>query len=157
MYFLKTVISSFLFLSTNQLVAGNETRALSNTINMTTTETPEENFLISTDEQEIPLWDLTIKWSRTSLGIVATILGNMMRFPQLYKVIKTKQVEGISQKGQIIGSVALFAWLVYGMMGLDYVLVLSTTVSSVTQNMLIFLTWKYRQQATAPVSLQDEI
>ena len=48
------------------------------------------------------------------IGIIAAFLTTIAFIPQVYKVVKSKSTEGLSQTTFSIFTVGVFLWLIYG-------------------------------------------
>jgi MtN3 and saliva related transmembrane protein len=61
----------------------------------------------------------------TALGLAAAIIGTVTYFPQLYKVIKTRQTRDISLSTYLLLTTVTLMWLVYGILIKDLPLIIN--------------------------------
>ena len=78
------------------------------------------------------------------LGCIAGILTSFAFFPQIIKLLKTKQSMGISLPAYCCTFLGCALWFSYGIMIQSLALILFNTVNVITSAYIVFLTYKYR-------------
>ena len=79
----------------------------------------------------------------TLLGLSAAIIGTITYFPQLLKVLKTKQTKDISLPTYLLLDTVTAMWLVYGVLTKDIPLTLNGTLVLTCVLIITFLKIKY--------------
>ncbi len=80
------------------------------------------------------------------IGVIAAILTTSGFIPQLYKTIKTKNVEGVSLVMFFVLFVGIIFWLVYGFLIDSFAIKLANSLSAIIVFSLIFLRIIYRNK-----------
>ncbi len=73
------------------------------------------------------------------VGYVAATLTTLSFYPQAYKIIKTRDTEGISLVMYSIINVGLVLWLVYGIMVGDKPIILANAFTLIASLTILFL------------------
>jgi len=76
----------------------------------------------------------------TIIGYLAGILTTFASLPQLIKSIKTGNTEGISPYFVVIFTIGLFLWLVYGILKMDYPIIIFNIISLIFWIPILYLT-----------------
>lgn len=81
-----------------------------------------------------------------SIGILAGILTSASMLPQLFKVIRKKEVDDLSVKmiGILLAGVIL--WVVYGILKQEWPIILSNTFSAIVNSILLCCYFLYRNK-----------
>lgn len=74
----------------------------------------------------------------TISGVIATILIIVCQLPQLVKVIRTNDTNGISAFSYILFVVAAISWMVYGYLISDKILITSNILTG-AQSLIIII------------------
>lgn len=82
-----------------------------------------------------------------TIGIIAAILTTSGFVPQLYKTIKTKNVEGISLSMFLILFIGILFWLVYGFLIDSFAIKIANIFSGIIVFTLIVLRVLYNKNA----------
>lgn len=77
------------------------------------------------------------------IGWVATSLSMVIDIPQIYKIIKTKEVRSISLLMVILKIITLASWLIYGVLISDIIIVCANIIAVLTAFLVGVLYWKY--------------
>jgi MtN3 and saliva related transmembrane protein len=73
------------------------------------------------------------------LGLLAATLTTISFFPQAYKVIRTRNTQGISLLMYVILVVGVFLWLLYGIVKSDLPIILANIVTLIPTLVILFL------------------
>jgi len=79
----------------------------------------------------------------TILGFLATFLINIAYVPQVYKTIKTKNVDGLSLIMLIILILAGILWVIYGVILDSLPLIICNSINMIQSCILLFYKLKY--------------
>lgn len=79
------------------------------------------------------------------IGIAAGILTSVSMLPQLLKVIKEKDVEALSPVMIVVLLVGVSLWVVYGIMKLEWPIILSNAFSVLVNATLLTYYFIYRE------------
>ena len=80
----------------------------------------------------------------TMIGIAASALTGASMLPQLLKLLKEKKSGEISLMMLIVLLSGLAAWVVYGILKNDWIIIISNAFSLVINSMMIFFSIKYK-------------
>ncbi len=80
------------------------------------------------------------------LGYFAGFLCAITMIPQLYKIINTKKSDDISLEFLYIGSISSVTWIFYGIVKIDYPIMICDTIILILQIISIYYTKKYRKK-----------
>jgi MtN3 and saliva related transmembrane protein len=80
------------------------------------------------------------------IGTIAGILTSISMVPQLIKVIKNKDVENISWRMITILLCGVSLWVVYGIMKMEWPIILSNAFSVLVNATLLFCYFKYKNK-----------
>jgi MtN3 and saliva related transmembrane protein len=80
------------------------------------------------------------------IGTIAGILTSISMVPQLLKVIKNKDVENISWRMITILLCGVSLWVVYGIMRMEWPIILSNAFSVLVNATLLFCYFKYKNK-----------
>jgi MtN3 and saliva related transmembrane protein len=80
------------------------------------------------------------------IGTIAGILTSISMVPQLLKVIKNKDVENISWRMITILLCGVSLWVVYGIMKMEWPIILSNAFSVLVNATLLFCYFKYKNK-----------
>lgn len=78
------------------------------------------------------------------IGTIAAILTTGSFLPQAFKVIKTKDTEGISLLMYLMNVTGIFLWLIYGLMIHDGALIGANGVTFVLSSIILICKLKYK-------------
>jgi MtN3 and saliva related transmembrane protein len=81
-----------------------------------------------------------------SIGIIAAILTTIGFVPQVYKTLKTKDVNSISLSMYVVLFVGIIFWLAYGILIDRFAIKIANTVSAVFIGTMIVLKIVYRDK-----------
>jgi MtN3 and saliva related transmembrane protein len=79
------------------------------------------------------------------IGTIAGILTSISMVPQLVKVVKNKDVENISWKMITILLTGVSLWVVYGIMKMEWPIILSNAFSVLVNATLLVCYFKYKK------------
>jgi len=79
----------------------------------------------------------------TSLGLAAAIVGTITYFPQLFKVLKTKQTKDISLPTYLLLDTVTGMWLLYGLLIKDLPLILNGSLVLICVLVITYLKIKH--------------
>jgi len=79
------------------------------------------------------------------IGTIAGILTSISMVPQLVKVVKNKDVENISWKMITILLTGVSLWVVYGIMKMEWPIILSNAFSVLVNATLLICYFKYKK------------
>ncbi len=88
------------------------------------------------------------------IKIIATIMGVTMSlgyYPQLWKIIKTKNSETISILSYIIFSIGTTTWLMYGFSIMDSVIIASFSLGVTGAVLILYFSIYYRYKKAAQI------
>ncbi len=74
----------------------------------------------------------------TAIGFIAAILTTSAFIPQALKTIKTKDTSGISLMMYILFTIGIFAWFSYGILIMDYALILANGIAAFFSATILF-------------------
>lgn len=80
------------------------------------------------------------------IGTIAGILTSISMVPQLLKVIKNKDVENVSWRMITILLCGVSLWVVYGIMKMEWPIILSNAFSVLVNATLLFCYFKYKNK-----------
>jgi uncharacterized protein with PQ loop repeat len=80
------------------------------------------------------------------LGIVATILSQVYRLPQIYKIYQTKTGNDISIFSIFIQTISYIFYILYSVFNWDLIYIISNIISLV-ENIIVYLLIKYYSPA----------
>ena len=78
------------------------------------------------------------------IGFIAAALTTISFIPQAYKVITTKDTTGISLGMYVLFVLGVFLWLVHGIQGMDWPLILSNSITFVLSSIILAFKIKYK-------------
>lgn len=78
------------------------------------------------------------------LGYFAGLLCVITLIPQLYKTIKTKKSDDISLEFLYIGAISAIVWIGYGIVKIDYPIMICDSAIIILQIISIYYTKKYK-------------
>ena len=81
---------------------------------------------------------------QTIVGLVASGLTALSLTPQLVKLLKDKKADGISLAMLIIMFAELAAWIYYGMIKEDWIIIISNSISFILNGIIVAFTLKYK-------------
>jgi len=73
----------------------------------------------------------------TTIGIIAALLTTFSGFPQLYKIIKTKETKDLSLITLIMLFVGILLWFIYGLYIDDQILIFCNLFAGLTQLLIL--------------------
>lgn len=79
------------------------------------------------------------------IGTIAGIFTSISMVPQLVKVVKNKDVENISWKMITILLTGVSLWVVYGIMKMEWPIILSNAFSVLVNATLLICYFKYKK------------
>ncbi len=82
---------------------------------------------------------------QTIIGIAASVFTGISMLPQLVKVVKEKKAEDISAIMLVVLLVGLSAWIWYGFLKKDYILIVSNSFSLLVNVALSVMAVKYKK------------
>ncbi len=88
-----------------------------------------------------------MNWNIEIIGLIAAVLTTVGFVPQLYKSLKTKNVEGVSLTMYLILFVGLLFWLAYGFLIDSFAIKLANIVSGVLVFIIIILRVIYKNKS----------
>ena len=80
------------------------------------------------------------------IGIVAGICTGVSLLPQLIKIIKEKKVEAISWFMLIILMTGLAGWVWYGLLKVDYPIIITNSFSLLVNCTILFFRFRYSKK-----------
>ena len=78
------------------------------------------------------------------IGTIAAILTTGSFLPQAFKVIKTKDTEGISLLMYLMNVIGIFLWFIYGLMIHDGALIIANGITFVLSSIILICKLKYK-------------
>jgi MtN3 and saliva related transmembrane protein len=92
------------------------------------------------------------------IGLVAGTLTTASFVPQVYQIIKTRDVAGISLFMYIIFTIGVCLWLLYGVMNAQISVIMANGITLVFAMAILFMKLKYNNITTnLPASTSEEI
>jgi MtN3 and saliva related transmembrane protein len=82
----------------------------------------------------------------TIIGIIASACTGISLLPQLLKMIREKKSEGVSSIMLIVLFAGLGFWIYYGFLKMDWIIIISNSVSLMINITIAILTLIYRNQ-----------
>lgn len=79
-------------------------------------------------------------------GYVAAILTTFCFVPQALKIIREKKAEGVSLPMYVIFATGVLLWLVYGLMTMQWPVILANLVTFILVLVIIVTLLKYRDK-----------
>ena len=79
------------------------------------------------------------------VAILAPIITSFQLFPQLYKIYKTKNVNGVSIHSLYLFLITNLLWFLHGYFITDYSLLIGSTIGMIISISLLILYIKYRK------------
>ena len=80
----------------------------------------------------------------TIVGIIASIATGTSLLPQLFKILKEKKAESISLWMLLILFSGLAAWIYYGVLKNDWIIIISNSFSLIINILIVILSVKYK-------------
>lgn len=84
----------------------------------------------------------------TIIGLIASIITAAAMLPQLIKIIKEKEAESVSLLMPIVLLVGLGAWVYYGVLKEDWIIIGSNSFSIVINLLMTFFSIKYKKSTS---------
>jgi len=82
----------------------------------------------------------------TILGLLAGILTSSSFFPQAYKIIKTRNVNGISVVMYSLFTTGIFLWIIFGFLLNNLAIILTNIVTFIPALIILYMTIKYQKK-----------
>ena len=79
-----------------------------------------------------------------SIGYTAVVIGAISTGPQIYQIIKTKQVRDINFKFFFLRALSSILYIIYGLLKNDYVMMSSAIMPFVLEISVLILFLKYK-------------
>jgi MtN3 and saliva related transmembrane protein len=79
------------------------------------------------------------------IGVIAGILTTSGFVPQIYKILKTKSVDGVSLSMFLVLLVGTICWLIYGLLIESFAIILTNIFSSLLIAALVILRIIYKK------------
>lgn len=79
-----------------------------------------------------------------SIGYTAVVIGAISTGPQIYQIIKTKQVRDINFKFFFLRAFSSILYIIYGLLKNDYVMMSSAIMPFVLEISVLILFLKYK-------------
>ena len=79
-------------------------------------------------------------------GWIAASFGIIYKLPQIYKLIKTNTVDGISIRAYIIQTTSYFFYILHGLFNKDYPIIVMGITSFLQCLYIIFLWYRYKKK-----------
>jgi MtN3 and saliva related transmembrane protein len=79
-----------------------------------------------------------------SIGYTAVVIGAISTGPQIYQIIKTKQVRDINFKFFFLRAFSSILYIIYGILKYDYVMMSSAIMPFILEISVIILYLKYK-------------
>ena len=83
-----------------------------------------------------------------SIGYTAVVIGAISTGPQIYQIIKTKQVRDINFKFFFLRAFSSILYIIYGLLKYDYVMMSSAIMPFLLEISVLILYIKYRNSQT---------
>ena len=91
--------------------------------------------------QSVPVWGMSI-WVEY-IGSFAAACTTLCWLPQALKIIREKQTQGISLITQALFTVGLALWLIYGLLLMNWPLIISNAVTLIFSVVILILKVRY--------------
>ena len=78
------------------------------------------------------------------IGVSASVLTACSLLPQLFKLIKDKEAEGVSLAMLIVLLLGLLLWVYYGCLKKDWIIIISNAFSLLVNIITLVLSIKYK-------------
>ena len=82
----------------------------------------------------------------TIVGVVASIATASSLLPQLIKILKEKKAEAISLAMLLVLFIGLAAWIYYGILKKDWIIIISNSFSIVINILIAIFSIKYKKK-----------
>jgi MtN3 and saliva related transmembrane protein len=79
----------------------------------------------------------------TIIGTVAATCTTVSFIPQVLKILKTRNTEGVSLRMYIVFTIGVICWLVYGILLSDLPIILANTTTLVLASIILVCRIKY--------------
>ncbi|MGQ0827402.1 MAG: SemiSWEET transporter [Bacteroidota bacterium] len=79
----------------------------------------------------------------TIIGSVAATCTTVSFIPQVLKILKTHNTEGVSLKMYIVFTIGVICWLTYGILLNEWPIILSNSATLVLAGIILFCKVKY--------------
>ncbi|HEY4032283.1 MAG TPA: SemiSWEET transporter [Caulobacteraceae bacterium] len=89
----------------------------------------------------------------TVVNVIGTAAGlcSMASFtPQLIKIAREKQAEGVSLRTYVVNVVGFVLWIAYGVLLGSWPVAISNAVNLLLAAAILALRWRYGSESTAP-------
>lgn len=83
-------------------------------------------------------------WEIEIIGLMAAALTTLGFVPQALRMIKTKDVSGISLSMYLVLVLGVLLWLIYGILLERIAIILANSISMILQIWIIFMKLKHR-------------
>ena len=83
---------------------------------------------------------MNISW----VGSIAAVLTTISFVPQAWRVIRTKNVEGISLGMYVLFAVGVYLWLIYGVAVRDWNITIANGITAFLASIILTVTIKYK-------------
>lgn len=80
------------------------------------------------------------------IGIAAGVCTSVSMLPQLIKIIKTKKADDISYVTVVVLLVGVAAWIWYGVLRMDYPIIVTNSFSLVVSLMVLAFSVRYKKK-----------
>lgn len=80
----------------------------------------------------------------TILGLVAGVFTSVQFFPQIIKIHKEKRAKAVSFQMILSNCIGQFLWLIYGVTGKDFPIILNSICALILNFILIQFKFKYK-------------
>lgn len=80
-----------------------------------------------------------------SIGYTAVFIGAISTGPQIYQIIKTKQVRDINFKFFFLRAFSSILYIIYGLLKYDYVMMASAIMPFILEISVLILFLKYKK------------
>jgi len=81
----------------------------------------------------------------TVVGLIASIATGTSLLPQLFKIVKEKKAEAVSLWMLVVLFAGLAAWVYYGILKSDWIIIISNAFSMVINLLIGILSIKYKK------------
>ena len=81
---------------------------------------------------------------KSLFGWIATSFSLIYKLPQIYKLYKTKENNGISIRSYILQTMSYFFYMIHGIFNKDYPIIVMGISSSIQCFIIILLWYKYK-------------
>jgi MtN3 and saliva related transmembrane protein len=89
------------------------------------------------------------------IGYSGVLISSISLIPQICQIIKTKKVDDLNRSYFLLCIISEFLYISYGIIILDYVMILSTIPPMISQIIVIYLHCKYKN-ANIESSIDNE-